>query len=62
MMEVPPDGRVPRETYNLGMTYERLEQPEMALQAYQSFVAAYPDFSKADLARERIIALGGIVQ
>jgi len=60
--DAPPNGKVPGEMYDLARTYERLEQPEMAMQAYQDYVADYPDVSKANRARARITALGGVAE
>ncbi|MBN1126831.1 MAG: tetratricopeptide repeat protein [Sedimentisphaerales bacterium] len=54
----PPDEKVSRWIYNLGQTYDRLNYKEMALQAYQEFVSAYPDLPTAEHARKRISELG----
>ena len=61
--DAPLDGKVPRDMYDLARTYERLEQPEMAMQAYRDFVADHPDVRlKSGRARARITALGGTVK
>ncbi len=54
----PQSARAASALYNLGLLHERAKRTAAARDAYQRVVASYPKSSEADLARDRLKALG----
>jgi TolA-binding protein len=55
----PPGEKVPKSINYLAQVYERLGQREMAVLAYEAFLADWPDSTAAAYARSRLAKLGG---